>query len=245
MHRIGQGSALLFIHGFGFDHRVFLPLISVLSKRFQCLLVDLPGCGQSEFEDYSLTSLVAKLASKLNKPCDVIGWSLGGTIALKLAADYPQKVAKLVLLGCNPQFVETAHWQGMSEVAFEQFKTRCYNNPIKMMRYFAQMQLGKTRSKDPLVADLKNLVSDKLESKAVTTALDILATKLKTWLDLSTLSLPTLWIFGEDDQLVPVAVAQHIKARCLAAEVSVFPQCGHVMFLENQSLFIEKVEQFL
>ena len=43
----GQGKPIVFFHGWGFDHQIWLPLVPLLNNKYQLILVDLPGFGQT------------------------------------------------------------------------------------------------------------------------------------------------------------------------------------------------------
>ena len=96
---------ILFLHGFLGCHQDWLPLISVLQKDFCCLLVDLPGHGQSLFPKPSgadfFTSITRSLQQLLRQldiaVCGLVGYSLGGRIALAFTVAFPHLVKKLVL----------------------------------------------------------------------------------------------------------------------------------------------------
>jgi pimeloyl-ACP methyl ester carboxylesterase len=101
----GQGYPLVLIHGLGasgFSWRHNLP---VLSRHFRVLAPDLPGHGRTlgaPGADYSLPGLAALVAWGLQergvKRAAVAGNSLGGSLALELAHDYPEMVSHLILL---------------------------------------------------------------------------------------------------------------------------------------------------
>src|SRR5688572_18304952 len=103
----GSGPPLVLVHGFLVSHREWLPILPFLTKRFRCILPDLPGFGGSEKRspnDYpytreSFAETVADVMSALEVPrAHVCGHSMGGSVAITLAADRPEMVDKLVLI---------------------------------------------------------------------------------------------------------------------------------------------------
>src|SRR2546427_2461709 len=100
----GSGPALVLIHGFGGHTYSFRHQIPAFAADYRVVAVDLKGFGYSEKprnSDYSLTwqaGMVAKLMEALGiARADVVGHSMGGEVAMRLAAAYPEKVEKLVL----------------------------------------------------------------------------------------------------------------------------------------------------
>lgn len=86
----------LFIHGWAFSSKVF--------KNFRGIKYDLPGHGRNRNPFKGFEQILYELALKTYKKHDVVGWSLGGSIALLFALKFPEKVNRLFLLGTTPHF---------------------------------------------------------------------------------------------------------------------------------------------
>ncbi|NLB12910.1 MAG: alpha/beta hydrolase [Gammaproteobacteria bacterium] len=104
----GRGPPLLHIHGFTGMKENFLPLIGPLGKGWRHLAPDLPGWGESERiegADYGYAEQARRLAEFIDAigagPVDVVGHSMGGGIAAVLAARYPERVRRLVLMDAS------------------------------------------------------------------------------------------------------------------------------------------------
>jgi pimeloyl-ACP methyl ester carboxylesterase len=102
--------AVIFVHGNSSSAQTWLPVISGrFGQRFRCLALDLPGHGQSEpardQSDYSIPGYAAVLASFARTlgaaDAIVVGWSLGGHIALEAAPELPD-AAGFVIFGTPP-----------------------------------------------------------------------------------------------------------------------------------------------
>lgn len=98
---------LLFLHGWGASHKFWLRAFTAFSPRFRCLAPDLPGFGLSgkpAGRDWSMDGYVRWLGAFLDMlrlpRVTLVGHSMGGTIALKFAAERPDRVARLAL--ANP-----------------------------------------------------------------------------------------------------------------------------------------------
>ncbi|MCL5980713.1 MAG: alpha/beta fold hydrolase, partial [Gammaproteobacteria bacterium] len=86
----GQGRTLVLLHGWGMEGRVFDPWLAYLTPHFRCVRYDLPGhgatpCAAGLAWEGSVTALAALLAEEGESPL-LLGWSLGGLLALGLAA---------------------------------------------------------------------------------------------------------------------------------------------------------------
>ena len=86
----------LFIHGWAFSSKIF--------ENFRGVKYDLPGHGRNKKIFKSFDEILSELAEKTYKHHDVIGWSLGGSVALLFTLRFPQKVNRLFLIGTTPHF---------------------------------------------------------------------------------------------------------------------------------------------
>ena len=104
----GQGSPLVLLHGWAMHSGLWGPLLPWLAARHRVHAVDLPGHGHSAVTDpYTLDAIVAAVdaAVPAGEPLAVLGWSLGGAVAMRWARARPARVARLVLVCTSPRFV--------------------------------------------------------------------------------------------------------------------------------------------
>ncbi|HEY8761803.1 MAG TPA: alpha/beta fold hydrolase [Candidatus Dormibacteraeota bacterium] len=119
---IGRGSPLVLIHGLADDHRLWRKAVPDLALRHRVILYDVRGHGQSTVGDAdgTLDQLGADLARLMEaiglERATVAGFSLGGTIAMRLAIDHPEKVDVLFAVATSSR-VSTAAAQWYAERA--------------------------------------------------------------------------------------------------------------------------------
>src|SRR5207245_3858511 len=103
----GSGRPLILLHGGLMSSETFGPVLPQLSERHQVIAPDLQGHGRTAYIDRPLdvrlmaddiAALIDHL--ELDKP-DVVGYSLGGGVALQTAVKYPTKVRRLVMVSAN------------------------------------------------------------------------------------------------------------------------------------------------
>lgn len=106
--RAGQGEPLLLLHGFSGRGADWEPIIARLADRFECIAVDLPGHGLTELPPdparYRIEAAAADLAALLAQtgPAHVLGYSMGGRLALYLGRYHAEGVRSLWLESASP-----------------------------------------------------------------------------------------------------------------------------------------------
>jgi 2-succinyl-6-hydroxy-2,4-cyclohexadiene-1-carboxylate synthase len=110
VHGQRELPVVLFLHGFMGNSADFDTVMTCLANQFCCLAVDLPGHGNTivEGEDtlYTMPQTANAIVSWLNHlnipQCFLVGYSMGGRLALYLALHFPQRFPKVVLESASP-----------------------------------------------------------------------------------------------------------------------------------------------
>ncbi|HVB84498.1 MAG TPA: pimeloyl-ACP methyl ester esterase BioH [Rhodanobacteraceae bacterium] len=230
----GRGTQpLVLIHGWAMHGGVFAPLVEKLAERCTLYLVDLPGHGHARASTLplELDAVVAAIAAAT--PAAIwLGWSLGGLFALHAAATRPAQVRALAMVCATPRFVAAPDWpHGMAPATFETFAAdldRDWRATVE--RFLALEVLGDTRAQ----ADLRRLRADLFargepDPAALAAGLALLArSDLRSLLH--ELAVPSLWIAGRRDRLVPSAALHAAATVCGGAFVEL-EHAAHAPFL--------------
>lgn len=99
----GKGRVVILLHGWGTSKETYTELISILSEKYRCIGIDLPGFGNSDIVDGLTLPKISRILNKLIRKIGIkkfylIGHSLGGAVALVYASKYQAKINKLVLI---------------------------------------------------------------------------------------------------------------------------------------------------
>lgn len=106
----GSGSPVVFVHGWGGSADAWDLQVLDLAHDYRCITVDLRGHGDSDkpWGDYTYDMFVADLDRLIDDlgltDVTLVGWSMGGHIALKYAHEHPDKLARVVITGSGPRF---------------------------------------------------------------------------------------------------------------------------------------------
>jgi pimeloyl-[acyl-carrier protein] methyl ester esterase len=222
------------IHGWGFDSSVMKTLADSLRDSFEVVLINLPGyVDQPLVSDYSLRNLASIVGDRVENDSIVLGWSMGGLVALELAKHYPSKIQSLVLLASTPCFEEKSDWtNALSAKVLNNFICGYNSQPLKTLEKFTFLAAEDSHQPRNWIRDLKMLSSGQLDPEALKAGLTILK-EADLRLELSQLKISTTMVFGQEDTLVPAAVADEIQKLNREINISILPDCGHSLFLSH------------
>jgi len=119
----GSGPALLFLPGLGVGIRDMRPLVEPLAEQARVITIDNRGVGRSDKPDepYSIAQMAADAVAVLDDAgidrIDVVGYSMGGRIALELGIEHSDRVGRLVLLATGARIVPTVQRRLLFAVA--------------------------------------------------------------------------------------------------------------------------------
>jgi pimeloyl-[acyl-carrier protein] methyl ester esterase len=246
IEKIGQGEALVMIHGWGMHSGMWMQARDLLSQHFELHLVDLPGMGYSKNLDiYNLHSVAEEIAEAIPNNAYVLGWSLGGLIATKVALITPIK--KLILVGSTPCFVARDDWQqGMPSDVFESFfagALQDYQGTMNKLLALIAMGSGNARATTKMLREALSFRPEP-NQQGLLGALDILRTgDLRA--DLPSIETPSLLIHGVLDKLASLSAAEWTAKALPNAELIALPNAAHEPFISYPELFTQKVTEFL
>jgi pimeloyl-[acyl-carrier protein] methyl ester esterase len=138
-----DAAPLVCIHGWGMNLRAFDPLREAL-RPGSIWALDLPGHGRSDWHDTraALELQLQDLQAVLPARCVLVGWSLGGQLALELARRAPRQVVALVLIASTPRFAQAPDWpQGLDAETVRAFETSLTLDWRQCLRDFVQLQV--------------------------------------------------------------------------------------------------------
>ncbi|MDQ3289470.1 MAG: pimeloyl-ACP methyl ester esterase BioH [Pseudomonadota bacterium] len=244
----GGRPALALIHGWAMHGGLFAPLVERLERECTLHLVDLPGHGHSR-EDASVlepATVAAELVSRIGQAVWV-GWSLGGQFALRAALDHPHAVRGLVMIASSPRFVSTPDWpHGVPAGLFGDFGkalARDYRGTLE--GFLALEALGSERAQEEL-RELRAQAFARGEPTA--DALQqglVLLDRLDLRAELPKLTIPSLWISGGRDRVVPAGAMPAAAALAPAGRSVVLESAGHAPFLAAADQIAQEIRGFV
>lgn len=227
---------------------IFAPFAERLADQRTLYLVDLPGHGHSppRAGAFAWDALLAPLLDSL-PAAPWLGWSLGGLIALQAALRAPRQVTALIEVCASPRFVRGADWPyAVEREVFAQFESglRCdYRATID--RFLALEAHGSDHMREEL-RTLRARVFERGEPAphVLEDGLQVLET-LDLRAQLPQLEVPSLWVAGRRDRLVPWQGMQVAAACCAQGHFVRIDGGGHAPFLSHAEEVAEALLRFL
>ena len=247
----GDGPPLVLLHGWAMHSGLWGTVPEQLATRFRVHAVDLPGHGYSAPIAAgtldAMTAAVAAAVDTTTAPLTVVGWSLGGTVALRWARMAPARIARLVLVAATPCFVARDDWpQAMAKATLAQFGDELAASYRLTLQRFLSLQLaGSADCRAALVSLRRHLFArGEPAPSALAEALALLAaTDLRA--DVPAITQPALVITGERDTLTPAAAGAWLAGALPHARLVSIAGAGHVPFLSHPAAFAGAVDGFL
>jgi 3-oxoadipate enol-lactonase len=239
--------AILLLHGLGADGSSWGFQIPVLSEAgLRPIAPDLPGFGKSipgegRWTIARAANEVARMVSGLNtSPLILVGISMGGTVALQLALDFPRLVQKLVLVSTfaclrPKRFDEMSYLLGRYVVA--NLRGKEYQAETVAQRLFPHPDQADLRAE--LISRI--LQSDEHIYRQAMQALGLFDVRRR----LGEIEVPTLIISGENDTTVPLANQAELAAGIPGAHQIIIPQAGHAVIADQATRFNRELLAFI
>lgn len=227
--RRGKGTPLVLLHGFPLDHHLWDDIASLLEDRFDLILPDLRGFGESTTVDapYSMDDYAADIAGLLDQlsiqKAVIAGHSMGGYVALAFARLYPERVSGLALISsqvlADPPDRKEGRYKSAADVA------------EKGIGGVVEAMTSKFTS-DARLQTIARSIMEKQKPGAYIGALKAMAERTDSTSLLSTFKFPVMVVHGEADALIPVARAHEVKAALPDSYYVELKDTGHVPMLE-------------
>jgi 2-succinyl-6-hydroxy-2,4-cyclohexadiene-1-carboxylate synthase len=238
---------VFFLHGFLGSWADFTTIIEILGDRFCCLAVDLPGHGQTKILETgpndgineTAESLIALLKYLDFTPCHLIGYSMGGRLALYLACHFPKQFKSLFLESASPGLATTP----------EQFQRQQRDEQLAI-----QLETGSWPSflsqwyEQPIFESLRHhpnfgLLLERRSQNCPQKLAQVLRTlgtgsQPSLWENLKDIRIPIHLMVGELDSKF-IGINQNMLSHCQNAQLSIVANCGHVVHFEQPCAFLE------
>ncbi len=253
----GVGTPVVLLHGFTGSARAWSPqVLSALRLQHRVVALDFLGHGESEGPGYaprmSMARTIADVGLVLDRlgieSASVVGYSMGGRVALGLACESPERVTCLVLESASPGLANEGD-RRQRRKADRKLAERLREEEIEVfVDWWMALPLFQTQRESVTADRLDQERARRLQNDphSLAYALEGLGTGAQPsyWDRLCELDCPTLLIAGAKDGKF-LAVAEEMEREISRATLSVVPGAGHAIHLEEPTQWLDRVLGFL
>ena len=235
----GEGKPLLILHGWGTgSSNSWKKIQKIMAKQeYKIIVPDFPGFGRSENPPYpwNVTNYVEWLIDfidylKLDK-FSLLGHSFGARIAVKYAANHPEKLDKLILVGPAGIKVKPCFkvWliNTIAETKNSSKQLKPFKKVARKILYFFLRNRDYVKAKGVMREVMKRIIGEDL-----TPYFSKVATK-------------TLIVWGAEDKMVPVEYSRIFKKNIRNSKLEILPKLGHSPQFDNPKKFLKTIIPFL
>jgi 2-succinyl-6-hydroxy-2,4-cyclohexadiene-1-carboxylate synthase len=254
-----SAPAAIMLHGFMGCGEDWKAVAKSITPSLRCYCPDLPGHGSQRYDIAKARACIPEIADALIEyldaggidTCTLIGYSMGGRIALHTALHYPHRITRLILVSTSPglrteqertnrleqdkQLQQELADMGEGSAEFEAFLRRWYQQTL-----FSEL------SKQPAL--FESIVQKRIKNNppALSASLNALgvATQPDCWNDLSKLPMPTLVVVGEKDEKY-WRIGNEISESLPKGRLEIIKGCSHSPHVESPEQFTAVLNLFL
>lgn len=239
---------LVLLHGWGLHSIVWDHLMPSLLANFQVTVIDLPGMGQSPLpnRDYDLAFVTEQILAVMPAKAHLLGWSLGGLVAMSIAQQAPERVLSLATFNASHKFTACDDWApAMAPEVLAKFAEFLAEDQEGTLIRFLALNCKGSATVQQDVRELRDILyfCGLPNPKALAGGLEILRTEdLRP--ALSQITVPTLMLFGENDHIVPAAAMDAVAALNSDIKVALLADMAHVPFISDPQMSAQALYDF-
>ena len=244
-----NNPVILLLHGFMGNGSDFIEVIPLLSKKFNCLTVDLPGHGKTQIngdeQNYAMPNTARKLINLLDileiNKCYLFGYSMGGRLALYLTVNFPWRFEKVILESASPG-LKTEEERSLrissdfklanklETTDFKEFLLNWYDLPLfqslsQHQNFEKMLQRRLQNNPFELAKSLRNMGTGNQPS---------------LWKKLPEVQIPILLLVGEKDKKF-VEINLEMGRLLPKAKMQIISESGHNIHLENTKAWVKNL----
>jgi pimeloyl-[acyl-carrier protein] methyl ester esterase len=254
VHGKEGGQDVVLLHGWSLNLRVWDGLVRQLAPHFRVIALDLPGHGRSDWDPRATTPAaqawrVHETLAPITERYALLGWSLGGQLALDLAAALPAAIERLALIATTPRFLAGPNWRcGTPRPLLARLAHRLHSEGERAVNDFMALQArgSAPRTTARVAAKLRTALSTHGAARP-----EALMSGLVRLRDgdlrpaLSLVRVPVLVMAGQRDRVIRPAASRALAAALPHARYVEVAGAAHAPFLSHPAQFVRQLTGFL
>ncbi len=246
-----QRPVIVFLHGFMGSGEDFARIIVDLSDQFCCIAIDLPGHGSTRIEgvdtQYTMSATAQALVAWLDRHhiahCGLVGYSMGGRLALYMALKFAERFSGTVLGSASPGLHNIQERQQRCQQDEQRAKNLEADFPAFLTQWYGQPLFQPLRHHP----NFSQVFHQRRQQNPVELAKSLrymgLGRQPSLWDGLAKHDRPLLLVVGDRDRKF-YRLNQQMADWCPTAKLHILTDCGHAVHLEQPERFVEQVRTF-
>ncbi|MEM7113638.1 MAG: alpha/beta hydrolase [Chloroflexota bacterium] len=252
---IGTGEPIILLHGWVNSWRIWRDSMLALNqtKKYRVYTLDFWGFGESAKEDQTNPDSTGPSAFEIDGYVEmvyqfmealgiveatILGHSMGGTVALKMALRHPERVRKVAVV-CSP-IVGTSLNTLLRLAGFDNIARLLWAYPFIRQGILNYLLYGDSKNiREMISADIQQATMESFFRSID----DLKNTDLRD--ELSHLTIPTLGIYGKNDNIVSPKNANWLQETTKSAQITVVEESRHFPMTDHPQFFIQRLDRFL
>ena len=240
--RYGKGTPLVLLHGYPLDHHIWDEIVPLLENKFDLILPDLRGFGESTTVNtpYTMDDFASDIGGLLDhlgiQKAAIAGHSMGGYVALAFARLFPDRITGLALAAsqtlADPPDRKEGRYKSAAEVA------------EKGIGGVVEAMTPKFTSNEKL-QEFTRQVMERQEPAAYIGALKAMAERQDSTSLLASMDHPVIVIHGDADMLIPIERAREVKDAFAHAHLAAIKGAGHLPMMEAKEETAEALSKLI
>ncbi len=229
---------ILFISGWGTGKEVWSNVIKGLDKKNSSEYIPWYKCLKTDIDNDD----ISKFLNSVSKPVILVGWSLGGMVALRIAAKFPEKVSGLILVSASARMIQDAGYVGVNKRVIKAMKLRLKTDKSGLLNDFAEMGIAPSKDKTIISEFVNNALG--IESCELSAGLTFLMDNDFRNL-LNRLKMPVHILHGKYDQIMNVENAVYLNQNIENSTLNIINREGHFLPQTKHEIIINSIDEML
>jgi 3-oxoadipate enol-lactonase len=244
----GHGAPIILLHGFPLDHGMWQSQVDALSGNYRVITPDLRGMGQSDVpvSNISIAQYADDIITLMDKmgieKAALGGFSMGGYVAFALLRKAPKRFTGLILANTRPEADGQEARKNRLNMAVSLYEK---GSVVARDAMLPKLITEPSKQEHPKLVDTLSMVMESMPAEGLVHACLAMAFREDSVDLLSSISVPTLVIAGEQDPIAPPDVMKKMADQIAGASYHVIPAASHLTPMEKPEAFNALLIDFL
>jgi pimeloyl-[acyl-carrier protein] methyl ester esterase len=225
---------IIFISGWATNNNIWTNVTQQMNNK--TISIPWNRCLKEKNNENKLYSTLMKDDSEYT----LVGWSLGGIIALNGAINFPKKIKKLLLISSTARMLADTNYNGTPEKHLRSMKIKLQKYKEKVLNDFLSVSFNPERNNcpDEIINCAKLYDTNTLKDGLEYLAKSDFRNKLQN------IKCPVNILHGEYDQVIPCANSLYLSEKIEKAQIHIVPNAGHMLPLYHSKLILEGLKKY-